>query len=260
MKALPMMDFPFDSGPFNSGHFDHALSGPVDGKPLGLRLLALLLVPPAIVLAVIAPTSPAHSRPARPADGFAPALPFPAAPRPADGSIFNAAAGYTGLVEGRRAHTVGDSITIVLTEQLNSSKTAAARTQKTGDFNIVPPTAGPLSFLNPNALNASGGSSFNGQGNATQTSTLVGELTVTIAEVRPNGTALVKGEKRLELSQGQEWVQVSGIVRLGDLDAENRVRSTQVADARVTYSGNGSVGRASREGWLSKFFGMITPF
>jgi hypothetical protein len=83
---------------------------------------------------------------------------------------------------------------------------------------------------------------------------------LTIAEVRPNGTALVKGEKRLELSQGQEWVQVSGIVRLGDLDAENRVRSTQVADARVTYSGNGSIGRASREGWLSKFFGMITPF
>ena len=62
------------------------------------------------------------------------------------------------------------------------------------------------------------------------------------------------------LSQGQEWVQVSGIVRLGDIDADNRVRSTQVADARVTYTGNGSIGRASREGWLSKFFNMITPF
>jgi len=64
----------------------------------------------------------------------------------------------------------------------------------------------------------------------------------------------------LLLSQGQEWVQVSGIVRLGDIDADNRVRSTQVADARVTYTGNGAVGRASREGWLSKFFNMISPF
>jgi len=187
-------------------------------------------------------------------------MPASPAPHPADGSIFNVSAGYAGLVEGRRAHTVGDTLTIVLTEQFNSSKSAAAKTQKTGAFNVVPPTTGPLSFLNPNALKASGGSSFNGQGNATQTSTLGGEVTVSIAEVRPNGTALVKGEKRLELSQGQEWVQVSGIVRLGDIDADNRVRSTQVADARVTYSGNGSVGRASREGWLSKFFNMISPF
>lgn len=249
-----MMDSPFEAA------FRASVAGPVDGKPLGLKLLACLMVPPAVVLAAIAPAHPAHGRPTRPAEGFAPVLPTAPAPRPADGAIFNVAAGYTGLVEGRRAHAVGDPLTIILTEQLNSSKSAASKTQKNGAFNVVPPTAGPLSFLDPNALKASGGSSFNGQGNATQTSTLGGEVSVTIAEVRPNGTALVVGEKRLLLSQGQEWVQVSGIVRLGDIDADNRVRSTQVADARVTYTGNGSVGRASREGWLSKFFSAINPF
>jgi flagellar L-ring protein precursor FlgH len=57
-------------------------------------------------------------------------------------------------------------------------------------------------------------------------------VSVTIAEVRPNGTVLVKGEKRLTLSQGQEWVQLSGIVRLADIDTTNRVQSGQVADAR----------------------------
>jgi flagellar L-ring protein precursor FlgH len=151
-------------------------------------------------------------------------------------------------------------LTIVLVEQISTSKSAASKTQRDGSFNIVPPTAGPLSFLNPNALKASGGSSFNGQGNASQTSTLGGEVSVTIAEVRSNGTALVKGEKRLLLSQGQEWVQFSGIVRLGDIDTDNRIKSSQVADARMTYAGNGSVSRASREGWLSKFFNAISPF
>ena len=197
----------------------------------------------------------------KPPQGFAAAVPAPViTPRVANGSIFNAGDGYAALVSGSRAHAVGDPLTIILTEQLSTSKSAAAKTQKTGAFNVVPPTAGPLSFLDPNALKASGGSSFNGQGNASQTSTLGGEVSVTIAEVRPNGTALVIGEKRLLLSQGQEWVQVSGIVRLGDIDADNRVRSTQVADARVTYTGNGSIGRASREGWLSKFFSAISPF
>jgi flagellar L-ring protein precursor FlgH len=85
-------------------------------------------------------------------------------------------------------------------------------------------------------------------------------VAVTIAEVRGNGTALVRGEKRMMLSQGLEWVQFSGIVRLGDIDQENRILSTQIADARVEYTGNGSVGRASREGWLSKFFNAISPF
>ncbi len=249
-----MMDSPFDYA------FDRNLAAPVDGNPLGLRLLALLLVPPAIVLMVILPSSHARAHAARPAEGFAPVMPVTSVPRPADGSIFNVSAGYTGLVEGRRAHAVGDPLTIVLTEQLSTSKTAASKTQKTGAFNAVPPTAGPFSFLDPNALKASGGSSFNGQGNASQTSTLGGEVSVTIAEVRPNGTALVKGEKRLTLSQGQEWVQVSGIVRLGDIDTDNRVRSTQVADARVTYTGNGSIGRASRQGWLAQFFSAINPF
>jgi flagellar L-ring protein precursor FlgH len=38
------------------------------------------------------------------------------------------------------------------------------------------------------------------------------------------------------------------------------VASTRVADARIEYAGNGTIQRAAREGWLSKFFSMISPF
>lgn len=203
---------------------------------------------------------PAHGRPNRPAPGFEPAAPPVPMPAPANGAIFNVAAGYAGLVEGRRAHAVGDPLTIVLVEQLTTSKSAGSKTQRSGSFNVVPPSAGPLSFLNPDALKASGGSSFNGQGNATQTSSLGGQVAVTIAEVRANGTALVRGEKRLLLSQGNEWVQFSGIVRLGDIDGDNTIPSSRVADARIEYAGNGAISRAGREGWLSKFFNAISPF
>lgn len=214
-----------------------------------------------VAAAVVFGLDPAQS--AKPKKGFEPVLAPPAPVQPAPptaGSIFNASTGYIGLVEGRRAHAVGDTLRVMLVETMTTAKTAGAKTQKSGEFAVAPPTAGPLSFLNPNALNASGGSSFNGQGNASQTSSLAGEVGVTIAEVRANGTALVRGEKRMLLSQGQEWVQFSGIVRLGDIDQENRILSTQVADARVEYAGNGSIGRASREGWLSKFFNAISPF
>jgi flagellar L-ring protein precursor FlgH len=149
---------------------------------------------------------------------------------------------------------------IVLVESTTTSKSAGSKTQRAGSGSIVPPVAGPLSFFNPDALKASSQSSFNGQGNATQTSSLAGEIAVTIAEVRPNGTALVRGEKRMLLSQGQEWIQFAGVIRLADLDTDNRIVSSRVADARIEYAGNGAVSRASREGWLSKFFNLISPF
>jgi flagellar L-ring protein precursor FlgH len=149
---------------------------------------------------------------------------------------------------------------VVLIEATTTAKSAGSKTQRGGSVGIVPPTAGPLGFLNPNALKASGSGSFNGQGNAGQTSSLDGEVAVTIAEVRPNGTALVRGEKRMLLSQGHEWIQFSGIVRLADVSPDNRIQSTRVADARIEYTGSGAVQRASREGWLSKFFNIISPF
>ena len=219
----------------------------------------LYLTTGAMALALSA-ASPALAGKPRP--GFEAALPSapPAVPRAANGSIFDASLGYASLVQGTIARHVGDPLTILLVENTTTSKTATSKTSRDGGFSLSPPTAGPLSFLNPNALKASGQSSFKGDGSAGQTSSFSGTVGVTLTEVRPNGTALVKGEKRLLLSQGQEWIQFSGIVRLSDIDAQNQIRSSQVADARVEYAGNGSIQRASREGWLSRFFNMLSPF
>jgi flagellar L-ring protein precursor FlgH len=252
------MDSPFDAL-FDKALRTERLRGLSPRPGLGLKLLAVLAVPALITAAMLvaAPTAKARNRPGA---GFEPSLPTVATPRPADGSILNLANGYAGLVEGARAHAVGDSLVIVLAEQLTTSKSAASKTAKSSSFTFTPPNKGPLSILSQNGINNSGASAFSGKGDASQSSSLGGEVSVTIAEVRPNGTALVKGEKRLTLSQGQEWVQVSGIVRLADIDTTNRIQSGQVADARITYAGNGDLSRAARQGWLTKFFNLVSPF
>jgi flagellar L-ring protein precursor FlgH len=193
--------------------------------------------------------------------GFAPALPPPppVASAPADGAIYQAASGYAPLYYGQRASRVGDLVTVILVERTQTSKSARSNQERDGGISLAPPRAGPFSF-DPGVLNSSGSSSFNGQGDAAQTSTLRGDLTVTIAEVRPNGTALVRGEKVMQLSQGEEWIQLSGIIRLADVDQDNRIASPRIADAQITYAGKGAVQRASREGWLSRFFNLVTPF
>jgi flagellar L-ring protein precursor FlgH len=196
------------------------------------------------------------------APGFTAALPLPPATAhaPQNGAIFQASSGYAAYHEGTRARRVGDLVTIVLVENLVTSKATNGRTDRQGSASIIPPTAGPLDFLNPDALKAAAQGSFNGRGDAGQRSALSGAVAVTIAEVRPNGTALVTGEKQMLLSQGEEWVQFAGIIRLSDIDVDNRLPSSAVADARIIYSGAGAVQQASRPGWLSRFFGQISPF
>lgn len=178
---------------------------------------------------------------------------------PATGAIFQPEQGYAALHEGQRARRVGDPLTIVLVERTSASKSAGSKLDSSGGFGLVPPGSGPLSF-DPGAARASGSRSFQGAGSADQANALSGEISVTVAEVYPNGTMLVQGQKRVTLNRGDEYVRIKGIVRTADVDAYNRVASTRVADARIAYTGKGDVARASRQGWLSRFFQTISPF
>lgn len=186
--------------------------------------------------------------------------PQPIMPVTTAGAIFQTGSGYSGLVTGTRARALGDMVTVILTEATTTTKSTQGRTAREGSFGITPPTSGPLDFLNPNALKAAAEGSFTGGGNAAQQSRLNGAVAVTIAAIYPNGTAEVVGEKQMMFSQGDEWVQFAGRIRLVDIDSDNRLASSQVANARIIYSGKGAVQQASRPGWLSRFFNMISPF
>lgn len=184
----------------------------------------------------------------------------PVAP-PSNGSIFQASMGYTPLTSGARATAVGDIITIVLVERTQATKSNSADTSRDGNLGLTPPSTGLLSKLFSASDVAMGGqNSFNGKGGATQSNALSGEITVTIAATYPNGTMLVRGEKALTLNRGDEFIQISGLVRQADIGPDNRIASTRVADAKIIYTGKGEIARASKQGWLQSFFSKISPF
>ncbi len=212
-----------------------------------LLLIALALAPtPALAKDKVAP------------DAFSVSMPAPPAPPAANGSIFQG--GYVPLTSGGRAGAVGDIITIQLVERTAATKSNAAGTQRDGNISLTPPATGPLSLFNPSDIAMGGGQQFKGKGDASQSNALSGEVSVTIAAVYPNGTMLVKGEKLLTLNRGDERVQISGIVRAIDIGPDNRVLSTRVANANIRYVGKGEIARASKQGWLQRFFSIISPF
>lgn len=192
---------------------------------------------------------------------YAPTFAPPPLPAPvANGSIFQASDGYAPLTSGLRAARVGDILTITLVERTQAAKSVGQTSGRDGSIALVPPASGALALFTATDAKASGSQSFKGNGQAVQNNSLFGEISVTVAEVYPNGTMLVKGEKLLTLNRGDEFIRIAGIVRAVDIGPDNRVPSTRLADARVTYSGRGEVARAARQGWLQRIFSVISPF
>jgi flagellar L-ring protein FlgH len=181
----------------------------------------------------------------------------PPAATQADGSIYHDMQNME-LFNDARAHRVGDILTINLVEAMQASKKSETTTSKTDQNTLGAPQilGHTLSVHGGNAANTTlnSANSFDGAGSSTQSNQLTGQITVTIAERLSNGNLLVRGEKWLTINQGQELIRISGIVRAQDIEQDNSVDSTRVADARITYTGRGVLNNANTQGWLAKFF------
>jgi flagellar L-ring protein FlgH len=179
------------------------------------------------------------------------------APPPADGSIYHDMQNLE-LFNDPRAHRIGDILTINLVEAMQASKKSETTTAKTDKVNVGAPEilGHSLSVAGGAAANSAlnTANSFDGSGSSTQSNQLTGEFTVTVAQRLSNGNLMVRGEKWLTINQGQELIRLSGIVRPEDIEQDNSVDSTRVADARITYTGKGTLDQANTQGWLAKFF------
>lgn len=196
---------------------------------------------------------------------FAPVMPeVPTEEVVATGSLYQT--GWSnGLYSDTKARRVGDIITVLLMENTQASKTAKTETKKETDATLEPlvglnglaPTIGG----NTLQLGIESDANFKGDAKSNQSNSLSGEISVHVLRVLPNGNLIIRGEKWLTLNTGQEFIRLTGIVRASDITSENTVNSTRVANARISYSGKGSLAESNEAGWLSRFFmSSVWPF
>lgn len=183
--------------------------------------------------------------------------PMPAQAEPTAGAIY-AAGGELSLFEDLRARRVGDVLTVVLRESTSASKRSSTSTKKATSIDLPGPTiAGRPVTANGTeilAMGIEGEREFDGEGSASQSNQLTGNITVTVVQRLANGNLVVQGQKWLRLNHGDEFVQITGIVRPYDVREDNTVTSDRVADARISYGGRGVLANAGRPGWLDRFF------
>ncbi len=179
---------------------------------------------------------------------------------PAAGTIYNAGTDIR-LFEDRKANRVGDILTVVLAEQTNATKNSQTTTGKATEATLANPSVFGRS-LTRNGVplfegSLSGNSSFDGKGSSSQSNSLAGDITVTVVDRLPNGNLVISGEKWVTLNQGQEFIRLSGIIRPDDIEPDNSLLSTRIANAQITYSSKGVLAAANKMGLIARFFNSV---
>ncbi|OCG10298.1 flagellar basal body L-ring protein [Gilliamella sp. wkB178] len=186
----------------------------------------------------------------------------------ANGSIFQSVQpssfGYQPMFEDRRPRNIGDVLTIVLQENVSASKSSSVNAGRNGSANLgvkaVPTFLDGLVGRGKVDTDISGDNDFKGSGGANAKNTFSGTITVTVQDVMINGNLKVIGEKQIAINQGTEFIRFSGVVNPRTISGNNTVVSTQVADARIEYVGNGYIDEAQTMGWLQRLFLNFSPF
>ncbi|HTN67050.1 MAG TPA: flagellar basal body L-ring protein FlgH [Burkholderiaceae bacterium] len=183
-----------------------------------------------------------------------------AAPAPANGAIFQAAA-HRPLFEDRRARLVGDVITIAIVEKTAAGKAANSNGSKSGSvsFGLSKLFGVPASTTRDSSFASNGALKFEDKGGVNSNNNFTGTITVTVVDVLPNGNLVVSGEKQIALDKSTEYIRFSGVVSPDNIVAGNVVPSTQVADARVEYRTNTNIDKTEVMGALARFFLSVMP-
>ncbi|MDF1587572.1 MAG: flagellar basal body L-ring protein FlgH [Gammaproteobacteria bacterium] len=191
-----------------------------------------------------------------------------------DGAIFNAGNNIS-LFEDYRARRVGDILTVKLEEKTDAEKETETTISKSNRNSITNPTVFgttpqfdlpsqlPLASTNNNNLAFELGSSsdFSGQGDSDQSNELTGSISVSVVEVLANGNLIIRGEKIIAINQGNEYLRLAGMISPRDIDADNTISSKRIADAQISYIGDGPTNDANVVGWLGRFFlSALMPF
>ncbi|MDD4517279.1 MAG: flagellar basal body L-ring protein FlgH [Limnochordia bacterium] len=162
-----------------------------------------------------------------------------------------AASFFAQLMRDRRAHKEGDLVTIIVVEQAEATQTAATQTGKKGSVGVGP-GLGLLDFIP--LIRASGDDDMSSKGTTSRGSSLQTKITAQISEKLPNGNFVIEGTHSFVLNGEKQEISIKGVVRPDDIDGDNEVLSSHIADAEITYQGFGVVGDKQQPGILTRLF------
>lgn len=205
--------------------------------------------------------------------GPVPVLPYPTVTvepqRPAPGSLFitSQARMIAGLDGSARAR--GDLVTVIITEQARTQISAGTTTSSNSSNSAnVDTFFGLKKRITDNNENMGGtlgmgaGSSFDftGDGMTSRAGEVEAVLTCTVEDVLPNGNLMIVGRKEVRSNHETQYVTLTGIIRPQDIQSDNTIDSSRIADPSIQVHGQGVLADDQRTRVGTRLFKRIWPF
>ena len=221
------------------------------------------------VLALIAPTlsgcagGPEQTKPRAVLDQHSPVSYLPPVTPKHDGQIWSSGRNLR-LYDDLRAARVGDIVTVEIVENSSANKTANTTSNRETSLNAGVDSIFGRGFTygagSLPALKASTTSEFTGKGSTDRSDTMSAAIACRVLKVLPSGNLYIKGSRVIRVNYEEQVMTLEGIIRTTDISPENSILSSHVADAKITYAGNGPVSDKQRPGWLVRLLDVVWPF
>ena len=110
------------------------------------------------------------------------------------------------------------------------------------------------------AVGGSAQSTFRGEGKSDRSEYLTATVPALVRKVLPNGNLFVEGHRVVLVNSEEQHFYISGVVRPIDIDQQNSVKSSMIADAEIEFVGAGDLTDNQKQGFLSRYLGWLWPF
>lgn len=157
-----------------------------------------------------------------------------------------------------KARQVGDNLTVLIYETTRASGQSQTKNEESTDASIKGgPGSGPLDFIPLFGLSASTETKYDGKGQVRKDQSLRAKMTVSVVGIKNNGDLIIEGSRSVGIGQSVETMHLSGVVRSKDIKADNSIESYLIADAIITYEGEGPSPNSARAGIVTRLLGWL---
>ena len=173
-----------------------------------------------------------------------------------------------GFFKDERAHRIGDIVTVIVT--VNDSAKIANNTQSSrnstnsagmgGILGTMVDTASDGTIDTTNAVDFNSGMANTGKGSVNRSESLQTSVAAIVTQVLPNGNLVIEGHQEVRVNFEIRDLVVAGMVRPSDIQADNTIPSSKIAEARIAYGGRGQITDVQQPRYGQQVMDAILPF
>lgn len=182
--------------------------------------------------------------------------------------------GSTGFFGDQRATQIGDLLTIVIDIKDEASLRNASERSRTGSTGMgrpglfgygsqidkILPGVSADDLPQGDIMDLTSTTGASGDGSIKRNEEISLRMAALVVQKLPNDNLVVVGRQEVKVNEELRELRVSGIIRPQDIDRGNTIFYDQMAEARISYGGRGSVSRQQQRGYGEDIMDVILPY